>query len=227
MRPIWLIGVNLIRAQRMTLIGIIAWIFGMHILMLWIDRSSSHALEAIAVVRIQAVYGVLIVLSLGATVIYNELRSRRIVAVLSKGIHRGQYLAGLLCGIVLLAAFYFGLLIALYAPMLHGWRVTGVLATIFLAAILAGAAALFFGCFLHPLLATACAGIVLAIPFVVSVPTPALELLFPAGGAVLGITGTRAVSWPLVAASCAVQIAFFWLAASAAFARRDVTLAVD
>lgn len=188
-------------------------------------------------VRQQAVYAI----ALGALVVLpalqNERKSRRILGVLSKGIHRWQYLGGLLCGAVLIAGMFCLAveLAALWLAHKAGLPVTGLaelMLVLFLASAAAVSVALFCSVLLHPLLAAGATVIILLFPY----------MLEPRGwylpGQIFPVFSTLHVAlnftfqkpgrglWPIGAAAVAQMVAF-WVAAAVVFARRDMTVAAE
>ncbi len=62
--------------------------------------------ELLFIFKQVAVYVVVFSIFFGGSAIYNERKSRRILAVLSKGIARQQYLSGLIIGITIACGIY-------------------------------------------------------------------------------------------------------------------------
>jgi hypothetical protein len=180
------------------------------------------------------VYGLAFTALLAASAINNERRTRRVLAVLSKGIHRAQYLAGLLLGALGCSGIY-SLVVGLIGSLAltrrgHSpeklWGLVGVLIASFL---LAGTAALFFSTFLHPLMAVAAAALVLASMGAVGRLTGAPNLL-PGYTLADAMVSFDVHGWhaPWMACGWAlVQSLAFWALATIAFSRRDVALAIE
>src|SRR5207253_10931706 len=109
----------------------------------------------------------------GASAIYNERRSRRILGVLSKAVARDQYLAGLILGVTLACAIYcFALgVTATWTLGGAGFPISQVwflMLCLVAACVLAGTVALMFSTFLHPFLAAGAAALVLGLPALAS-----------------------------------------------------------
>src|SRR4051812_30672040 len=104
MRPVLLIALNFLRESRWAIL----------LLLLWAGISGAAAAysikesqdDALFFLKQQAVYGVVFTAFLASSAIYNQRRSRRILAVLSKGLSRTEYLAGLEVGFLASAAVY-------------------------------------------------------------------------------------------------------------------------
>ncbi len=234
MVPVLLIAGNFVRENRWPLITLLVYVgvFGGAVAFL----ASSSLDEAIFFLRSVGVYGLAFTGLLAASGINNERRSRRMLAVLSKGIERWQYLTGLLLGAMCDAALYSLALggIGTIAVVRHRqpaeavWMLVGLLITSFL---LAAAAALFFSTFLHPLMATATAAVTLALMGAVG------RVLGGFWANVLpGYTLADAMinfglrDWNVPWAACAWAVAqscIFWLLAAAVFSRRDIAVAVE
>ena len=168
--------------------------------------------------------------------IQTDRKSRRLLAVLSKGIHRWEYLGGLLCGCALITAvFCFLIWATAYSLFSRGGHPTsglGLLAgALFACCLTAASAGLLYSTFLHPLLATGAAAVTLLLPY-----TPdglrfqVLKPFFPVAWLLDIIVhyefGEAAGLWRLIVAAVILTIAF-WVAGAAIFSRRDVTISPE
>ena len=87
-------------------------------------------------IKQHAAYAVLLGVTLASTAIHNERKTRRILAVLSKGISRWQYVAGMLMGTASVLVTYIACLGVVGSALLsrveissgEGWRVLGIAA---------------------------------------------------------------------------------------------------
>ena len=108
-----------------------------------------------------------------------------------------------------------------------------LLLLLFLACAAAASTALFFSVFLHPILALPVTAIFLLFPFAAEMGNMYLpQFLFPVFSVlrvVLNFTFQRPGTAGLgpIAIAATVQAIGFWLAASALFARRDVTVTAE
>jgi hypothetical protein len=235
MKAIWLIGVNFVREQRIVLLVFVFWIFGF-VLLFGLFAGPTGPKEYEALFQQQTLYGIVYGLLVAISTIHGERKSRRILAVLSKGIYRGEYIAGLMLGNALLTSIYMGTLGAVHTAVTMKlgidpplWPTIGAA---WLAAILAGSIALFFGTFVHPAVAAVGASLILGLPAL-------LERLFGAIWAQLipvdyvirqvlgysyelGWQGT----WHFVPIAVVEIIALGGLGAMI-FSRRDVTVAIE
>ena len=234
MIPVLLIAGNFVRENRWPLITLLAYVavFGGGVA--FVGNPSLE--DTTFLLRSVGVYGLAFTALLATSGIRNERRTRRMLAVLAKGIHRGQYLAGLLLGTMLGAVIY-GLVVGLVGSLalarysrLSGklWELVGVLIASFL---LTAAVSLFFSTFLHPLMATAAAALTLGAmalggrllggPWTNILPSYALVDAMVS----FSLHGWRA---PLTAAAWAVAHAFvFSVLAMIVFSRRDIAVAVE
>ena len=194
--------------------------------------------EVLFFLQSQPLYVLFVALLLAVPAIQTDRKSRRLLAVLSKGIHRWQYLAGILggCGIMT-ALFSFLIWAAAYILCVRGGNPTvglGLLAAALCASgIAASSAGLLYSTFLHPLLATAAAAGTLLVPVTFtaeSMKKGAPDLFFPVAGMVHALVhyrfGLVEGLW-IIIISAAVSALVFWAVASAIFERRDVTISPE
>jgi hypothetical protein len=238
MRSSVLIAGNYLREQRWLVLVLLAWVLGSSLVLGLSGRLGGNPMleDAAFFLHQQAVYGVAFATFLAASSIQNERRSRRILSVLSKGIERREYLAGLLLGIGAVEAIYaFAMALGAFwmlresvvASSAIGW----LLLVLFLAAMLAAAVALFFATFLSPLFALAATAITASIPAAVALtfaPGIAIVPIYPLITYVMNasVTVSRAPAPALLGVSAA-QVFGFWLAAAWIFGRRDIAAAIE
>lgn len=232
MRPILLIGANFLREQRWPLILLLIWVvFG------GVAAGFAHFErdDALFFIKQQAIYGLAFAGFMAASAIHNERRSRRILAVLSKGIERRQYLAGLLSGIVGGVAIYCGAM-ALFGSMIFGsvrmptGQLWPLLVALMAACVVAATTGLLFATFLPPLVALAATAVSLAASPVLAMVGVTAKFL-PVYALMEGITRLDAQSqWPVPWVTIAWAVGesmALWAAASAIFARRDIAVAIE
>jgi hypothetical protein len=230
MRPVLLIALNFVREQRWPLITLMLYVvvFGAGILL----AGGQSEEDTLFMLRSTSMYGLAFTGLLSASAINNERRSRRILAVLSKGIERGQYLAGLLGGSMMSSGVYCATMFA-----------AGVLATrrpgplmLFVIVLMAlylrtATIAVTFSTFLHPLLATAVTALMLAAEGLLARALGGVWLsALPSWTLVERAVNFGARGWqmPWYACAWAIVHAFvFWGVATAIFARRDIAVAVE
>src|SRR5258707_1557867 len=94
MRVIFLMGVNFVRTQWIALAVMTAYIVGIG----GVFRSHVQRADVLFFLRWHAGYAVFLVTMMATPALQVERKTRRILAVLSKGIYRWQYIGGLLCG---------------------------------------------------------------------------------------------------------------------------------
>ena len=230
MKVILLLGANFVRSQLLLLAIVLAYVICLSAFLAFHE----HLPDLLFFIRQQAIYVIALAAMVMVPAIQNERKSRRVLNVLSKGIHRWQYLGGLLCGATLIAGI-FCLAVGLSAAWLArraAMPVSG-LAELMLVLLLASAAAastaLFCSTFLHPFLALPATALLVLFPFAAEADGWRLSgYFFPVFGAVrlvLGFTFHSSLSglWA-TGIGALVHAAVFWLAASAIFARRDVTV---
>jgi hypothetical protein len=233
MRAILLIGVNFVRSQWIALAVMVAYMIGIGGVFRWYVQRA----DVLFFLRWHSGYAVFLGTMVAIPALQAERKSRRILAVLSKGIHRWQYIGGLLCGCGMIAAVF-----CLLVGGIAGWLCyqggfspdgLGTLTlALFCCCVAAASVGLFCSVFLHPFVATAATSAIFLLPFAMEAagwqaptelfPVPAIFrvlMSFQFGPAGNGI-------WA-IAASALLQAVIFWLAASTVFARRDVTISPE
>ena len=234
MTPVLLMAGNFARENRWPLITLLAYValFGGGVTFF----GDPPLEDTIFLLRSVGVYGLAFTALLAASGINNERRTRRMLAVLSKGIEREQYLGGLLLGTLLCSGLYCLVvgLVGSLALARHSWsagklwELVGVLIASFL---LTATVSLFFSTFLHPLTAAAAAALTLGAmalggrllggPWTSILPSYALADAMVS----FDLRGWRA---PGTAAAWAVaQSCVFSVVATLVFSRRDIAVAVE
>ena len=237
MVPVLLIAGNVIREQRWPVVFLLLWCAVIAVAFSFGYDAELVQNDFVFLLGQQALYAVGFSAFVSAFSLHNELRSRRILGVLSKAIVRGQYLAGLLLGVMACSTLYCAGIVLSSAWIARGLPFDaaqfGWLAGVLVAAcLLTASMALFFATFLNPLPATAATAVLIAVP-------AALALVFGNSWAqVIPVYGmTSAVlrfsfdaAWSPGARVLALALAeaiTFWVAASWVFARRDIAVAVE
>jgi len=234
MLPILLMAGNYVRMQWVTLLVMTIYLVGIG----GVFSVHQQSQEVLFFLRSQPLYVLFISLMLAVPAIEADRKSRRLLAVLSKGIHRWQYLGGILCGCaVMTAIFSFLIWAAAYRLCIRGGDPTqglGLLAAaLFTCCVAASSAGLLYSTFLHPLVATGAATITLILPFAFAggkTDAGSANLLFPVAGLVDTLVrydfGTVDGLWALIV-SATVATIIFWMIGAAIFARRDVTISPE
>jgi ABC-type transport system involved in multi-copper enzyme maturation permease subunit len=234
MRTIILIGINFVRSQWIALAVMSTYVLGIA----GVYRVHTQPDEILFFLRWHAGYAIFFATMIAIPALQTERKTRRILAVLSKGIHRWQYLGGLLFGCAMISAL-FCLLIGGTAAWLGqqgGIPTNGLSATmllLFFCCIFAASIGLFFSTFFHPLLAMAGTSAVLALPLVlIQAGWPVTWAFFPVG-ALFRTLWTNFQFRPLgnslnaLILSAICQTVIFFAAATLVFARRDVTISPE
>ncbi len=232
MRPTLIIAGNFLRQVRWLLILYPVTAMGFGVLLNFTSRQLSR--EDLDVYFWQQVfYSVGIAIFLAGQVSYNERKSRRILAVLSKGIERRDYLGGLLLGVFITS----GLCVAgaLAGTLSMAWQhslpvpaIFAAMLLLWLSCCLGAAIAMLLSTFLHPLLAVAGTFLVAGLGSAKQVGI--LRLLIPVfqlnvEGRWLLTADPAELLFP--AATAAVEIFIFWLLAGWIFERRDIAVAIE
>jgi ABC-type transport system involved in multi-copper enzyme maturation permease subunit len=230
-----LIAGNFVREQRWPIIMLLLWVF----ISGFITTVGGMGVDDVLFfVKQQAVYGVAFSAFLAASAIQNERRSRRILAVLSKGVGRRQYLGGLLTGVMAAATVYCAAMGCVGTVMFRraGLRQESLwllLLVLLAACLLTATLAIFFATFLSALLATAATAVTLGAPVVaaqVAGPGWANSVLpvYRLMEVIMAMGGRRTLPdvWDMVAWAIVNALAV-WLAASFVFSYRDIAVAIE
>jgi ABC-type transport system involved in multi-copper enzyme maturation permease subunit len=233
MRPIFLLGLNFVRAQWIVLTVMTAYLVGIG----EVFRSHVQQADVLFFLRWHAGYAVIFGAMIAIPALQMERKTRRILAVLSKGIHRWQYLCGLLCGCAMMVAL-FCLLVGVIAAWLcqqsgiSGQGLGPVTLALFCCSVAASATGLFFSTFLHPFLALAATSALLFFPYgLLAVGRSPAWQFFPVAWIFHFLfkfefqPGGREI-WGIAAAALC-QTAILLLGAALVFARRDVTISPE
>ncbi|MGH9524571.1 MAG: hypothetical protein ACRD3E_18780 [Terriglobales bacterium] len=230
MVSVLLIAANFVREQRWALIALMAYVVVFGAGIAFVGGQSEE--DTLFMLRSTSMYGLAFAGLLAASALHNERKSRRILAVLSKGIERGQYIAGLLAGVAIAAAVYCGTIVGAAILATHSVTGLGGFAVLLLSLyIYAAVVAMAFSTFLPSLFAVICAGLLLA-------GEGALGHAFggtwnsalPSWTLVQCATNFGAPEWTMPWMAClaaALHAVLFWAVATAIFARRDIAVAVE
>jgi hypothetical protein len=236
LRLVGMIAINFVREQRWPILVLQLSVLGLAALGLLADARSDRD-DLLLTFKQLGMYGVAFSIFFGGSAIYNERRSRRILAVLGKAITRRDYLSGLLLGVALasgLFSFMLGFtgtwtLCALGFSFLYLWY---LMACVVAACVLSASVALFFSAYLNPWMSALFTGLALGVPGVLAFQfggwwvyiLPLYSLMRVFLKASFEHPGMSA-GWAIPAAL--VETIALWLAASWVFARMDVAVAVD
>jgi len=233
MNPILLIAANFLRQMRWLVV-----VYPLIAIALGVGFSlflRSGVQEAISFYLLQLVtYALAIAIFLGAQANFNERKSRRILGVLSKGIERRDYLAGLMVGVcassgVFVVGMLIGTLSMATSAKLPISEIVPAMALVWLSCCLSTAIAMFLSTFLHPLFAA-------AVTFVLIAGGALPEMMNIPGGSVLPVYQLNADAHRLLIGREAhliaipvavVEIVVFWLLAGRIFERRDIAVAIE
>lgn len=235
MRPVFLIAANFVREQRWPLFFLLLWVLGWALFGLLDPQRGPE--DALMIFRQLAVYSVTFGVFFGSSALQADQRSRRVLAVLSKGISRGQYLLGLLAGMAIVLGIFclcmgftgtwllgrFGLhLGSLWLGMLALWT----------ACLLTASLTLALATFLPPLFAAIATGTFAGIPALLAFRGDVVsKFIVPVYGLVEPLIGSsfapvwRIPPWLIVVGI--VETALFWWIAAWIFSRRDLAVAAE
>ena len=231
MKPVRLIAMNYLHEQRWAVISLALYAPVMAAMMRGIARHpDQETLEFF--LQQQGSFAVIFGMLFAGAAIHNDRRSRRILSILSKAVHRREYVAGLLAG-VWVSMIVFAASVAVSYLLSGGEHAGAHLRSILIPSVLgmlaAGATALFFSTFLHPMFATIAAGIFVGLPALFGqVDVHLGRAISPVYYVLLHITTTKGESAPhQLLIWCVIHTVIFWAAASWTFARRDIAVTMD
>src|SRR5213080_3169282 len=105
MNSVLLIAVNFVREQRWPILVLLLWVLLLAFLGLATDISRERE-DLLFIFKQVAVYVVVFSIFFGGSAIYNERKTRRVLAVLAKDVARHQYLSGLVIGVTIACMIY-------------------------------------------------------------------------------------------------------------------------
>ncbi|HXY52162.1 MAG TPA: hypothetical protein VEI01_22130 [Terriglobales bacterium] len=236
MRASLLIAGNFVREQRWPILVLLLWVLLLAFLGLLPDVARSRE-DLLFIFKQVAVYVVAFSVFFGGSAIYNERKTRRILAVLAKAVARHEYLSGLVLGVTLACAILF------FALGLTGSWVLGqvgfpvstvwfLMVSLVAACTLAGTVALMFSTFLNPFFSAGATALVLGAQLAIGYFSKGrYDHIAPFYALIRSVTessyqtpGRWMWSGILVAL---VQTGFFWLLAARIFTRVDIAVAVE
>ena len=234
MRPVFLIALNFLRESRWAILLLLLWAVISGGAAAYSIKQSQD--DALFLLKQQAVYGVVFTAFLASSAIYNQRRSRRILAVLSKAVSRAEYLAGLEVGF-LAAALVYSIVVGVLGACVFAragfgaTRVVPIAIMLFAASTLAGSVALLFSTFLSPLFAIALTALVVGVNGVfVQMSSGVLAQVMPTYVLMQSILGFSFDNWTPAWAAVGwalVDSVAVWALASLIFAHRDLAVAIE
>jgi len=232
-KPVALIGVNFVREQRWPILVLLLWVL---VLVFWGLVMPQQHEDLLFVFKQVAIYVVAFSIFFGGSAIYNERKSRRILAVLSKAVSREQYLSGLVLGVTMACGIY-----CFSLGLTGSWTLGGgfpihyvwyLMLCLVVACMLAGTVALTFSTFLNPFFAAGATATVLGLPAVVSrMGAHRWEAVIPVYSLAATVLNTEfhaptPISWRVLGLAVAETV-LFWVVAASIFARVDIAVAVE
>ena len=236
MKPVFLIAVNFVREQRWPILVLLLWVLLLAFLGLVTEMPRERD-DLLFIFKQVAVYVVVFSIFFGGSAIYNERRSRRVLAVLAKDVARHQYLSGLVIGVTMACGIYCLTLGITGSWTLgqSGFQISDVwflMACLAAASALAGTVALMFSTFLNPFFAAGATGVVLLLPAVLERTVSShFSMLVPAWAltsiVVKSSFGTPVeITWTPILLALAETV-FFWMISAWIFTRVDIAVAVE
>lgn len=234
MRAVWLIAGNVVREQRWFILVLLLYlvVFTGAMVVLPSDLQES---DALLILQQEAVYGVFFSVVIALAIFQNDWKTRRILAVLSKAVTRGEFLAGTILGVNLATLLFYAAMYAGMFALLPYARIsdaTEMMLSMMAASLLASVVTVLYAAWVHPILATAAAGTTLALPIALErIAGPFWADVLPVYSLVRGVmryTPQRGFDVePGPIALALVESVVLWGVASWLFARRDATVALE
>jgi len=229
MKPVLLIAANFVREQFWPIVVMMVLIAAMGTTVFLPMLGE----DFLALVQMVGGYILAFGFFFGISALRNELRSRRILAVLSKGITRGQYLAGLLLGIFFVVGIFCGATgIAMAASehvQLPANQIIVLICGLLSAALTCASLALLFSVILPPFPAASGTGLTLVLPWIIDRSGAWRTHLSPYGvfDALAHLDAYYVnIGWATVVIGFA-ESAVIWAIAASLFAGKDVAVALD
>jgi hypothetical protein len=235
MRAFLLIAMNVAKEQMWPLFFLLLWVLGWIAFGLLADSRAAD--DLLMIFRQLGIYAVVFAVFFGSSAIPADLRSRRILAVLSKAVSRFQYLAGVLAGIAMILGAF-----CLCMGFTASWLLArfgynretlwcGMLA-LFSACLLIASLTLLFSTFLPPLFAAIGSAMLAGLPALLTMQGSAIAryvipvhgLLEPLMGADFNTAWRGTMGMVLLGVT---ESAILLLMATWIFARRDLAGAVE
>jgi hypothetical protein len=236
MKPALLIAINFVREQRWPIFVLLLWVLLLAFLGLFSDITRRRE-DLLFVFKQVAVYVIVFSIFFGGSAIYNERKSRRILAVLSKSVARYQYLSGLVLGITITSGIY-----CFALGFTGSWtlgeagfpvsRVWFLMICLLAACTLAGTVALMFSTFLNPFFAAGATAAVLGLPALASYTIAAQWQyaipVYPLGAIIVesSFNSPGKASW-LPLGLAVVETLVFWVLSARIFSLVDIAVAVE
>ncbi len=219
---------NFLYEQRWVVAILVVYAAAMSSAVIWLGHHPSRQ-DVEFFVKQQSVLAAFFAASMATTIIHNDLKSRRIMSVLSKAVPRYEYLLSAAAASIVMALLYLGVAIGILLAVTRGLLPSDALAEQLLASVLLSilgvAAILCFATFVPPLFASALAAVALFAPAAVARGETAAAWCSPAFalGNVLLIGKPVATAVP----PAMVHAILWFILAAILFQRRDIALPVD
>lgn len=235
MKGVLLLAMAFVRHNLWVVIMLLLWpwLFGGALLV----AGQTPISDYVDTLRQESFYGLIIIGFMATAALNNEQKSRRVIAVLSKAVSRGEYLTSFLVGV-----FLVGICFTLSTALATWWATFRVpisllhlpvfMISVLTSALWIAALSLMFSTFLPPFLTTICTALgVGSTLFGLHSSNPAWTILAPiatifAALASNPFSAAWSMSW-LPLASATIQIFIFLAIGARAFQYRDLTRAIE
>lgn len=225
------IAYNYLRDQRWPVAGLLIYAIGMMILFGFVGGRPTHD-DLVELFRQQGSFAVLLGILLAGSALNADLRTRRLLGILSKAVRRGEYLGGVVLACWAMSVIYAVILLcaSLAIPRFHVilGEIGRLFAPVLALSLLSVCAAVMFGTFLHPFFATALAAVVLSAPGAVAqylnVPPEWVAPGYELGRAIVGSHSAKVLP---ACVSALVQSAILFGIAATIFGQKDIAVTTE
>ncbi len=221
------ISLNFLYLQRWAILTVMAYAMLVNVAVLSIGKAPVRA-DVMFLARQQAVLGVLFGITFAASALNNDLRSRRLLTILSKAVTRWEYLAATVCTCWALSLLYLGVTFATFAVGQSRTALSDssiVLITGGLISLVSIAAVVCCSCLTHPLMATGLSVLLVFGPGLL-IAGLGRAIISPAYDAAFAIAGSGTLR-PTTVVLLFVHASFWMGLGAILFGRKDITAAVD
>jgi hypothetical protein len=225
------IAYNYLRDQRWPVAGLLVYAVGMMVLFGFVGGRPTRD-DLMELFRQQSSFAVLLGVLLAGAAINADLRTRRLLGILSKAVRRDEYLGGVVVACWAMSVIYAAILVTA-SVVIPRFRIVlpeigRLFAPVLALALLSVCAAVMFGTFVHPFFATALAAVILSAPGAIAqflnVPPEWFAPGYELGRAIVGAKGAKVLP---ACASALAQATVLFAIAAVIFSRKDIAVTTE
>lgn len=225
------LAANFLRDQRWPLVGVLAYSVAMA-LAFGVASGRPGRADAEFYLRQQGAFAVFIGVAIAGSALSTDLRSRRLLAILSKAVHRAEYVGGIIVSCWTVSLVYL-LITGVACASVPGFRpflseFLRMAPAVVVLAVLAITVAVMFSVVVHPFFATALTAIVLISPAPVAMAVPGIgpwvSPAYELGRSLAGAAGTSSV---VAMIAGVIHALVFFALGVVVFERKDIAASTD